>query len=249
MSERGPLKRALLATPVGRPLLNLKRRFDAPEVKRDREDNELLLALLADVLEPDANCVDVGAHEGAILAEMARLAPRGKHVAFEPLPALAQALRARFPHVDVRQAAASDRDGAAEFVHVTTRPGWSGFRERPYPGDEHVERIEVRTERLDDVLTEPPALIKIDVEGAELQVIEGAERTLRDARPVVVFEHGLGSADHYGTTPANVWRALSERADYEIGGLDGDGPYPLQAFERIYARRERVNFVARPRSP
>ena len=199
--SRGPLKRGLLATPLGRPLLSLKRRFDAPEVRRDREDNELLLALLAEVLAPDSNCVEVGAHQGAILAEMVRLAPRGTHVAFEPLPHLAQDLHARFPGVEVHASALSDAAGEAEFVHVATRPGWSGFRERPYPADERVERITVPTERLDDVVSGPVALVKIDVEGAERQVLEGARTTLVRDRPVVVFEHGLGSADHYGTEP------------------------------------------------
>jgi FkbM family methyltransferase len=244
--SRGPLKRGLLATPLGTPLLGLKRRFDAPEVRRDREDNELLLVLLAEVLEPDSNCVEVGAHEGAILAEMVRLAPRGRHVAFEPLPALARSLAERFPTVDVRNTAVSDAAGEAGFVHVATRPGWSGFRQRPYPGDERIERITVRTERLDDVVGERVALIKIDVEGAELGVLEGARATLARDRPVVVFEHGLGSADHYGTTPRDLWRVLVDGAGLEIGGLDGDGPYTLERLERVYERRERVNFVARP---
>ena len=241
--RRGPVKRALLATPLGRPLLTLKRRFDAPEVRRDREDNELLIQLLGEVLEPDSHCVEVGAHEGAILAEMVRLAPQGRHIAFEPLPALAQHLRTAFPAVDVHEAAASDEDGEQEFVHVVTRPGWSGFRQRPYPGDERLERITVKTERLDDVVAHPVALVKIDVEGAELQVLRGAQRTLQEHRPVVVFEHGLGSADHYGTAPRDVFGAL---AGYEISGLDGDGPYDLDEFERTYLDRERVNFVARP---
>jgi FkbM family methyltransferase len=241
--RRGPVKRALLATPLGKPLLNLKRRFDAPEVRRDREDNELLIKLLGEVLEPDSSCVEVGAHEGAILAEMVRLAPNGRHIAFEPLPALAHQLRHAFPTVDVHEAAASDEAGEQEFIHVVTRPGWSGFRQRPYPGDERLERIIVTTERLDDAVTGPVALVKIDVEGAELQVLRGAQRTLQEHRPVVVFEHGLGSADHYGTEPKDVFGALP---DYEVSGLDGDGPYDLDEFERIYLHRERVNFVARP---
>ena len=45
-----------------------------------------------------------------------------------------------------------------------------------------------------------PALIKIDVEGADLQVLQGAQRTLAAHRPSSP-EHGLGSADHYDTCP------------------------------------------------
>ena len=247
---RGPIKRAVLATPAGGPLLRLKRRFDAPEVVRDREDNERLLALLGKVLRPDSCCIDVGAHKGAILGEIVALAPHGRHIAFEPLPQLAGELATRFPQVDVRAVALSDRSGEAEFVHVRTRPGWSGFRERPYPGDEQVERIAVRTQTLDAALPAGfvPALIKIDVEGAEREVLEGAIKTLAVHRPVVVFEHGLGSADHYGTEPRHIHALLCEHAGLEISGLDGDGPYDLAAFERVYRGRERVNFVAHLRS-
>ena len=49
--------------------------------------------------------------------------------------------------------------------------------------------VEVTTERLDDVsFGRPPRLLKIDVEGQELEVLRGAERMLRDAAPVVLVE-------------------------------------------------------------
>jgi FkbM family methyltransferase len=245
---REPLKRAAFATGVGLPLRDLRRRFDPPEVKRDRADNALLGTLLGEVLAPDSCCVDVGAHEGDVLADMVRLAPRGRHIAFEPLPEQAARLAARFPQVEVHQLALSDHAGEATFVHVRTRPGWSGFRERPYPGVEEVERLTLRVEALDDALPPGfvPALVKIDVEGAEREVLAGAAVTLTRHRPVVVFEHGLGSADHFGTEPRHLWELLVDASGLQISGLDGDGPYTLGAFERIYARRERVNFVARP---
>jgi FkbM family methyltransferase len=245
---REPLKRAAFATGVGLPLRDLRRRFDPPEVKRDRADNALLAALLGEVLAPDSCCVDVGAHEGDVLAHMVRLAPRGRHLAFEPLPEQAARLAARFPQVEVHQAALSDHAGEASFVHVRTRPGWSGFRERPYPGAERLERLTVCVEVLDDVLPPGfvPAVVKVDVEGAEREVLAGAAQTLVRHRPIVVFEHGLGSADHFGTEPAHLWELLVDASGLQISGLDGDGPYTLAAFERAYARRERVNFVARP---
>ena len=56
-------------------------------------------------LTSDANCVDVGANVGDVLAEMVQIAPLGHHVAFEPLPELASVLTRRFPDVEVRNAA------------------------------------------------------------------------------------------------------------------------------------------------
>jgi FkbM family methyltransferase len=241
------LKRAALRTGVGAPLRAVKRRFEPAHVRRDRADHARLQSLLAEVLRPDSSALDVGCHEGAVLAEIVRLAPDGRHVAWEPLPELCARTAARFPDVDVRCAALSDRAEERDFVYVTTLPGWSGFRARPYPGDQSTETIRVRTERLDDVLPEgfAPALIKIDVEGAELEVLRGGIETITRHRPVVVFEHGAGSADHYGTAPADVWDLL-DGAGLRVSGLDGGGPFSRTGFENEFARAEQVNFVARP---
>jgi FkbM family methyltransferase len=241
------LRRAALRTGVGAPLRAVKRRFEPAHARRDRADQGRLRRLLEEVLLPDSNALDVGCHEGAVLTEIVLLAPAGRHVAWEPLPDLCAQTAARFPDVDVHCAALSDSAGERDFVHVTTLPGWSGFRARPYPGSQTTETIQVRTERLDDALPDgyAPALLKIDVEGAELEVLRGGLETIARHRPVVVFEHGAGSADHYGTAPADVWELL-DGAGLRVSGLDGAGPFTLAGFEDEFARAERVNFVARP---
>ena len=230
-------------------LRRVRRRFLPAHIRADIRDTQLLVALLEEVLEPDSDCLDVGAHAGSVLGEMVRLAPRGRHVAWEPLPAFADRLRERFPGVEVREAALGNEPGERAFAHVVDDPGWSGFRARPTPSSGPVEELTVRVERLDDVLAEGvrPAFVKIDVEGAEEEVVLGAQETLRRHRPVVAFEHGRGSADHYGTTPATIHELLAEELGYEISGLDGDGPYAAERFIEIFASGERVNFVARPR--
>jgi hypothetical protein len=53
-------------------------------------------AVMARVLERRSNCVDVGCHQGAILDVMLRLAPRGRHLAFEPLPHMYAALSRKY---------------------------------------------------------------------------------------------------------------------------------------------------------
>ena len=221
-----------------------RRRLLPAHVRRDIRDHELLVALLEQSLRPDADCLDVGAHSGSVLRELVRLAPRGRHVAWEPLPQLAAALREGFPGVEVREAALSDRSGVRDFAHVVAEPGWSGFVARPHPRGGPVERLSVRCERLDDLRLDP-AFVKVDVEGAEAEVLRGAAGTLRRSRPLVAFEHGLGSADHYGTSPRDV-HDLFAGLDYEIRGLDGDGPYTRERFAEVFASGERVNFVATP---
>ena len=232
---------------IADPLRRVKRSFEPAHIRRDRRDNEHLRAILASVLAPDAGCIDVGAHRGDVLAELVRLAPQGRHLAYEPLPELAALLAERFPAVEVRNAALSDRAGEREFVRVVEDPGWSGFRERPTPSASPVERFTVRTERLDDALPDAfvPALIKIDVEGAELEVLDGAMTTLATHRPVVVFEHGAGSADHYGTRPEDVHARLCDGAGLRVFDLDGGGPYGAERFAAAFWSGERVNFLAR----
>jgi FkbM family methyltransferase len=248
-SGAGPLRRLPLAGLLRRlPLAGRARRLLlSAHVRADIRDNELLVALLEDLLQPGSDCLDVGAHEGVVLRELVRLAPQGRHVAWEPLPEFAGLLRERFPSVEVREAALADQPGERPFTHVLDEPGWSGLAARPTPGGGATETITVRCERLDDALPRGihPALIKIDVEGAEELVLRGAADTLRSHRPVVVFEHGAGSAEHHGTTPAGL-HALLTALGYTIEGLDGDGPYDAERFATIVATGERVNFVARP---
>jgi FkbM family methyltransferase len=218
--------------------------------QRDVADFHNIRRLLAFSIDGESNCIDIGANRGANLSEMCRVAPRGRHIAFEPLPHLAALLRDLFPGVEIRQAALSDHAGTADFAYVHgASEGWSGLLFRPLPTGEEpeVEHIGVQLEVLDDVLDPSyrPAVIKIDVEGAEQQVILGALRTLRRHRPIVIFEHGLGSANAYGTHPADIYRLLCEDVGLRVFDLDGSGPYDLEEFERIYNAGERVNFVAR----
>jgi len=198
-------------------------------------------------LAEDSNCIDIGAHKGAALAEMVRVAPRGKHIAYEPLPFLHKYLVDHFPAVDVRLAAASNEEGETSFTHVKNLPTHSGLRERSYPVRPRVEKITVRTETLDSNLPAGyvPAFIKMDVEGAERLVIEGAIETISKHKPIVVFEYGE-AADYYSTQTCHIYELLHNEAGLRIFDMDGNGPYTLGQFEETYVRGDRWNFVARP---
>ena len=217
-------------------------------LRRDRIDNQNLRLLMAFALTEDSNCIDIGAHKGAVLAEMLRVAPYGKHIAYEPLPFLHKYLVDHFPSVDVRLAAVSNEEGVTSFTYVKNLPTNSGFRERSYPVQPRIEKIAVRTETLDGSLPAGyiPALIKIDVEGAERLVIEGAIETISRYKPIVVFEFGRGCSDHYGTQPCHIYELLHDKARLRIFDMDGNGPYTLGQFEETYAQGNRWNFVARP---
>lgn len=162
-------------------------------------------------LARESNCIDVGCNQGSILKQMIRCAPRGNHIAFEPIPALYEQLRAEFPSVTVHNIALSDTEEARDFDVFTNRYAYSGFeRGTAVEEGDTVETIKVHTKPLDNVVDEDLTvhLIKIDVEGAELQVLRGAKKTIERNRPVVLFEHG--GADDGGATSRAIHELLSD---------------------------------------
>jgi FkbM family methyltransferase len=224
-------------------LLAAYRMFDRT-ARREARDNEHMRVLLAACLRPDSNCIDIGAHSGGILREIVRCAPQGRHIAYEPLPHLAEALARDFPGVQVRAAALSDHDGQASFVHDRTEPMRSTLDPNVFTDHAHAATIDVPVERLDSALGPDysPTLIKVDVEGSEAKVLAGAVETLRRSRPIVVFEHGGGGA----SAPGDVYSILVDRAGMRIYDLDGVGPYSLAQFEATYPLPTMWNWIARP---
>jgi FkbM family methyltransferase len=172
-------------------------------------------AILRKVVARDSVCIDVGCHEGAILDSLLRLAPSGTHYAFEPLPHLYSKLVAKYSgvaSVRLSEVALSDKAGVSTFQHVVSNPGYSGILRRRYDrAREEIVEISVTLAKLDDIVPSdaPVRLVKIDVEGGELQVLRGGVETLRRCRPFVVFEHGLGAADYYETRPEQVFDLLA----------------------------------------
>jgi FkbM family methyltransferase len=202
-------------------------------------------AVLAAALRRDATYVDVGANRGQLLAAALATAPEGRHIAFEPIPQLAAELGRSFPQVDTRRLALSAEPGTAEFCHFRTMDGWSGLRRSPEVSDERgaPEYIEVSLSTLDIELAElEPRVIKIDVEGAELQVVQGGSSVLADTKPFVIFEHVAAAAALYGSPSVALFDTLSELG-YEIFTITGDGPCPRASFA---ASTGVVNWFARP---
>lgn len=186
---------------------------------------------LIQVVRPGAVCLDVGAQFGLyshVLAEL--VGPRGAVVAVEPQPLPAALLRAGLwaagqQHVRVRQVALADTAGSAAMqvplraglpVHGRSFVRFAGPHDadpnREFGGATHLE-VALRT--LDGLLATEGLdrldFLKVDVEGAELRVLRGAEATVQRHRPVVQLEIERRFTRRYGTTPEAVWRWLRER--------------------------------------
>jgi FkbM family methyltransferase len=162
---------------------------------------------LQELLKPGMTFVDVGANKGDFTLLAAKvMGDRGRVLAFEPVPDNLHWLRKSialngYRSVEVIEIALSDTAGRAP-IHLGTFSGWHSL---VHTEGGTGETIEVETRTLDSVLEERGGradVIKIDVEGAELQVLRGAERTLGAGGPLTVF---VECHPHRGVDPAEIW--------------------------------------------
>jgi FkbM family methyltransferase len=201
---------------------------------------------------PTTNCIDVGCHAGEIMDLMMDAAPQGRHFGFEPIPELYCSLKKKYKgtNTTISETALSDKNGIISFNYVISNPSYSGIKKRSYDrNNEEDTRIDVHTERLDNVL---PAdfnvgFMKIDVEGAEMLVLQGAQKTIERCKPVIIFEFGLGASDVYGTEPKTVWNFFNDRG-YKVGLLDmwlkDKSSFSLKELEDEYYNKTNHYFMA-----
>ena len=224
-------------------LRQAQRALETPLERRDRRDREHLRLLMRLSLATDADCVDIGANVGDVLAEMVQVAPYGHHVAFEPLPELASSLRRRFPQVDVHNAAVGASSMRAVFYRVRSAHSRSSLSPAGLdPSD--LDEVEVQVAALDEALDDKraPALIKIDVEGGELGVFHGARQTLSTHHPIVVFEHGASARAMDSGSTRKIHAFLADLG-YRIFDIDGTGPLGEAQFEAVACEGRVWTFV------
>lgn len=215
-------ERILSNTPLEQPAKWLWSELSSigrPRARQSLQYDRETVAVLTRVVQPDSNCVDIGCHRGSLMRTIIQRAPRGRHFGFEPIPELAQDLARRFPGVTIKAMALSDHTGQAQFCHVADNPGLSGFRRMGHVrADAEVQQITVPIDTLDNVLPGelPIRFIKIDVEGAQLEVLRGSVGALKRWKPFVVFEHGALAREGYGTTSEMVYDLLVGACDLKI---------------------------------
>lgn len=222
-----------------------------PLTKNHRYD--LLTNKIIKQLAVNSNCIDVGCYKGEILDLIKSAAPQGQHFGIEPIPAQYAYLSQKYADVancTIINIAASNTTGTSDFNFVQSNPSYSGLKKRDYDKPNEVDStIQVKTDLLDHVIPSdiPIALIKIDVEGAEMLVLEGATKIIKRHRPIVVFEHGLGASEHYGATPEGVHDFFSQM-DMKVSSLSKfisrGTSFSKAAFAKQYHERINHYFVA-----
>jgi FkbM family methyltransferase len=173
-------------------------------------DRELIA--LQRFVEAGSLVFDVGANVGSSTLMLARwTGPQGRVVAIEPEARNAAELRrivaaSRLSGVvDVVEAAASDRSGEVKLAINSDNPGDHRLSETG---------LRIPAFSLDDLGSRYPdrmvSVIKIDVQGAEPQVIAGATRVIAEHRPVIMMElFGEGLAA-FGQTPAGMVMMMAD---------------------------------------
>lgn len=238
--RRAPSARLVAARRAG--VTRIARRMKRPELaaafdavaRRELADATAVPVLQAALLRPGSSFIDVGAHAGAWLERLAAYAPHGRHLAFEPIPAYARRVAAEYPDIEVRTMALSASPGVAEFCYYPSMPGWSGLRQQPEVTALHEPTwIEVPVSTLDaEVGEKAVTLLKIDVEGAEFDVLRGGLGILEQQRPTIVLEHKQEASLLYGRSSGELWDLL-EAMRMRVFSLDGTGPYARRSFTEV----------------
>lgn len=174
-------------------------------------------------LRPGDHFVDVGANIGVFSALIGTRLPGVQITAIEPFPPVVTDLRRNLAlnDLDIRvvECALGAEAGEGMF-EVLQRDVLNRLApEGSVPGG--ATTVPVVVETLDNLVGDRrPSLIKIDVEGSELDVLRGARRILTGTcPPVVLFEH-CGHGNTFGVSPATIRSFLGE-VGYRIHLLDG----------------------------
>jgi FkbM family methyltransferase len=219
-------------------------------VTTNLKNDILLKKIIKQTIKEDDNCIDIGCHKGEILELFIRYAPKGKHFAFEPIPYYYKKLKTKFPSVNVLNCALSDESGKQKFFWIKDKPAYSGLSKRKFSNaDDQIQEINVETKKLDEIIPENIKIkfIKIDVEGAELKVLQGAEKIIKRDKPVIAFEFGIGGSEFYNISAQDMFKFFTERNyllfDYQ-SFLNKALPYNEKSFIQTYQENIIYNFVA-----
>jgi len=169
-------------------------RFRVRALKARFRDQKVEFGVIRQHLHPTDIACDIGANKGSFIYWLSCWCGNGGVVAFEPQPELARGLEKicrviKLDNVKVEAKAVYSHSGVQDlFVPRGHQPGASLGRKALE--DENFETLSVPLVALDEYFSEHDkiGLLKIDAEGAEFDILKGAERILRQCAPLLVFE-------------------------------------------------------------
>lgn len=200
---------------------------------------ESLQKALVKYLQAGDIFIDIGANFGIHSLLAAKLVgPTGKIYAFEPVPVNLDLLMKniklnKLQNMEVLPCAVSNSN--KQYVEMYIPGEEVAITASLHSCMERVVSIEVQNVRLDDwvAFNMYPKLIKIDVEGAELEVLKGAGSLLQRCHPILLIEvHGYVLSD-FGASISELQKYLEDH-DYRREYLSGEQFHNEKYFQAIY---------------
>lgn len=173
-------------------------------------------AFIKSVMKEGMHIIDIGAHMGLFSVTSSQLiGPEGKVICFEPTPGTYAVLKKTLrlnncKNVEALQAAVSCEEGKATF-YVNKIAGYSGNSLVKSKNENELSVYEVKLVTIDSIVTEynlQPALIKIDAEGAELDVMKGGTHTINTFRPVIILGIHPSAIITKGDSLKSIWETI-----------------------------------------
>ena len=203
---------------------------------------------LKTITQDNAVVLDIGANCGWYALALARHRPSAQIHAFEPIPHTLEILERNVRHnglsnIQAHQLAFSNEEATLEFLYTPNCSGATSQALAGQPGDQaSLQKITCPATTLDRFCAQralAPQVIKCDVEGAELMVIQGGEATLARHKPVILIELLRKWSRQFGYHPNDVV-ALLARHGYQAYTLSDRG---LHLCPGIDEQTRETNFV------
>lgn len=204
---------------IARNINGMKVRFPAKWSRYYPGDYEVEnYTFLQQQVKTGMHIIDIGAHIGLFSACSSQLTgPLGKIICFEPTPGTFSILKntLRLNHCDnviARQAAVSDKEGTATFYVSHTAGCNSNSLVKNKSGNE-LSVYDVQLVTVDSIVAEyaiHPSLIKIDTEGAELDVLQGGMSTFRKYKPIIILGLHPDFISQKGDSLEQIWDLLHQ---------------------------------------
>jgi FkbM family methyltransferase len=220
--------------------------YKVRNLKSDVRENDFFYFL--EQLPETGIVLDIGANLGFLAAHIAMKMPKGKVIAFEPMPDNVETLKNvirkfKIKNIEVQTCALGDENGEAEMVLPveggSRQQGLSHMVHKEIQQHNHGIHFKVPVRRLDDMEmlrnnSDRVVAIKMDVENFEQFVLRGAQELLKQHQPLVYIE---------------LWDNDNRKKCFEI--LHACGYHPLVhvdgnliAFDPIF-HKERINLFFR----
>ena len=208
------LKRLIISNGLAPRIHRLRERIELMQAAVSREfelgtlaNDFLATMLISQICAPKRTFIDVGAHIGSVISAVRTYVPSAMIVAVEAIPEKADHLKRKFPQIDVHQVALGNADGNVKFYVDVVQSGYSSLSRPAERDSAKIVEINVRMTSLDKLpnLTAVDA-IKIDVEGAELEVLRGGIGTINKNRPIIMYESGPSANGQLDAEKAPQWQ-------------------------------------------